>query len=128
VGVELHITRTPQGADSTLAITAAEWLTCVASDDELELDPEQGPYFARWLGKSAHDEPWLDWSGGEISSKWPDTALYLKMLAIARDLDARVSDDDDRTYSSPTDWEFDPNDRRETPKPESRPWWKRVFG
>ena len=128
MGVELHITRTPQGADTTTPITEQEWLAYVESDDELELDPEQGPTFARWLGKSAYEEPWLDWSGGNISSKWPDTALYMKMLAIARDLGARVSDDDDRTYSDYSEWEFDPNERRESPISDSRPWWKRILG
>jgi hypothetical protein len=127
MGVELSITRTPFGAEDQIPISAEEWLALVDSDPELRLWPEQGPYFVRWLGESAYPEPWLDWSNGVVSSKWPDTALYLKMLRIATQLGARVSDDDDTTYESESDWEFDPNAQQPVaPKP--RGFWKRIFG
>jgi hypothetical protein len=127
MGVELHISRTPEGAEERVPISAEAWLTYVTSDPELQLWPEQGPYFVRWLGESAHEDPWLDWFDGEISSKWPDTALYRKMLTIAEALGARVRDDDDTTYALPTDWQFEPNAAK-TRLPTPRPWWKRIFG
>jgi hypothetical protein len=127
MGVELYITRTPQAADEHCAISADEWLAFVAADPELVLWPEQGPYFVRWLGDSAYPEPWLDWSHGEILSKWPDTTLYQKMLGIAQALDARVRDDDDSTYTLANAWQFDPNAPRVLSAKPARPWWKRLF-
>lgn len=124
MGVELHITRTPEGSDSQLDISAEEWLAYVSKDPELEPWPENGPHFARWLGKSAHQEPWLDWAHGEISSKWPDTALYRKMLGIAASLGARVRDDDDTTYTSPDQWDFEPSSASASPSPAGKAWWR----
>ncbi len=125
MGVELHITRAECWAENDGAqITAEEWLAYVASDPELELWPENGPHFVRWLGVSAHEEPWLDWSDGNIQSKWPDTALYRKMLSIASALCAHVQDDDGDFYSSPADWEFDPRVALEVPVATKRPWWR----
>ena len=128
MGVELSITRSPPGLAEIVPISESEWLSYVESDPELRLWPENGPYFVRWLGVSAYEEPWLDWFDGEISSKWPDTALFRKMLQIAERLNARVRDDDDKTYSSPTDWEFDPNAPRPAKASPTLPWWKRLFG
>ena len=45
---------------------------------------------------------------GVISAKWPDTALYRKMLRIAADLGAAVQDDDGARYPDEADWTFDP--------------------
>jgi hypothetical protein len=123
MGVELHITRAPLWCENeTAQITAEEWLAYVSKDPELRPWPENGPYFARWLGASAYEEPWLDWSQGNISTKWPDTALFQKMLSVAAALGAHVQDDDGETYSSPTDWQFDP--RTVPVAPQKRPWWR----
>ena len=134
MGVELHITRSRDwfAEDQADAIPADEWLAYVATDPELELWEENGPYFVRWLGKSAYAEPWLDWADGNISSKWPDTALYRKMLQIASALRASVRDDDGELYSEATDWEFDPEEasaraRENLARQQARPWWKRIF-
>jgi hypothetical protein len=109
MGAELYITRAEFWADNdSKKITAKEWLDYVASDPELKIDPRIGKYFALWSGKSAYDEPWLDWSQGNISTKWPDTALYKKMLKIAKALNAHIQDDDGTRYESPTDWQFEP--------------------
>ena len=78
----------------------------------------------RWLGPSAYEEPWLDWSDGNISSKWPDTALYRKMLSIAAALGARVQGDEGDFLTSPSDWEFDPRAVVESPPVGKRPWWR----
>src|SRR5689334_16430634 len=83
MGVEFHITRAEFWAENNDSpITAEEWLSYVASDSELSLDAANGRYFVRWLGASAYDEPWLDWFQENISTKWPDTALYQKMLRV----------------------------------------------
>ncbi len=110
MGVELYITRAEFWADNEPSpITAEEWLSYVESDPELSLDTSQGEYFARWQGKSAHEDPWLDWFEGNISTKWPDVALYVKMLQVAQALGGRVQDDDGVVYQSPADWQFDPS-------------------
>jgi hypothetical protein len=110
MGVELYITRAEFWADHTgKEIKAKEWLEYVASDPELQLDTQHGKYFVRWMGKSKYDEPWLDWSRGNISTKWPDTALYQKMLKIAKALDAHIQDDDGNLYEKAADWEFEPD-------------------
>ena len=109
MGVELHISRGEFWADNkTSPITLDEWLTYVESDPELVLQATLGEGFVRWLGESAYDEPWLDWFQGNISTKWPDTALYRKMLRIAKALGASVQDDDGTAYLHETDWEFSP--------------------
>jgi hypothetical protein len=109
VGIEFHITRGEFWASNKgKEITAKEWLAYVASDPELKLDPRNGKYFVLWLGRSAYDEPWLDWLQGNISTKWPDTALYKKMLKIAKALKAHVQDDDGTPYEKDTDWTFQP--------------------
>jgi hypothetical protein len=128
MGVELHITRAEHWSENDdQQIGVDEWLAYVASDPELRLWPENGPHFVRWLGKSAYEEPWLEWSQGNIDSKWPDSALYCKMLEIARALGAKVQDDDGTCYSTVGEWQFDPNAPR-VPVPQlSKPWWRRLF-
>jgi hypothetical protein len=111
MGVELHITRAEFWAENEGAeISAEEWLAYVESDPELRLDSRNGKYFVQWLGKSSYNEPWLDWFQGNVSSKWPDTALYRKMLGIATALKARVMDDNGNFYYAPNDWEFEPDE------------------
>jgi len=124
MGVEFHITRAECWADNEHApITAEEWLAYVEADSELKPFPENGPYYALWLGTSAYEEPWLDWSGGDIRTKWPDTALYLKMLDIAKHFGAHVQDDDSTVYTLPSDWQYDPNVKF-VPPVKKKPWWK----
>jgi hypothetical protein len=137
MGVEFHITRAIHWADNEGAsITAEEWLAYVARDPELLARPENGEFFVRWLGQSQYEEPWLAWFQGNIDTKWPDTALYQKMLRIAKALDANVQDDDGTVYRSPADWVFDPTAPRSSsiqsaasPTARTRsPWWKRLLG
>lgn len=109
MGVELRITRAEFWAENEgCEITSDEWLSYVASDPELTLRPRNGKYFALWSGKSSYEEPWLDWFQGNINTKWPDTALYKKMLKVAEALGAQVQDDDGVIYSNATDWSFEP--------------------
>jgi hypothetical protein len=109
MGVELYITRADFWADNDdHQITAEEWLAYVSRDKEFKLDPRNGRHFVLWLGKSEYDEPWLDWYQGNISTKWPDTALYNKMLQVSSALGARIQDDDGTVYSKVGDWVFSP--------------------
>lgn len=111
MGVELHITRAEFWAENEgFEISADEWLAYVAADPELELDPRNGKHFVQWLGKYSYEEPWIDWFQGNLSSKWPVTALYRKMLSIAAVLKAKVMDDEGTVYTAPSDWEFEPNE------------------
>ena len=87
--------------------------------------PENGPHFFRWLGASKYD----DWSQGNVSTKWPDTALFRKMLAIASSLGANVQDDDGTGYTAESPWEYDPTKRIARYKAQHKSsWWKRLLG
>lgn len=99
MGWELHIIRTENWFDSASnPISGEEWLQLVDDDNELSIDRNNGDFFAIWSGQSEHDEPWLDWNDGRISTKHPDEALYCKMLQIADKLNAVVVDEDDHKY------------------------------
>ena len=99
MGYDLHITRRRQWTDTGNDITAAEWLDYVARDAELNLSPEDGPYWAEWSGASELPHPWLDWENGNIYTKNPDAPFVRKMCAIARALHAGVQGDDGEFYS-----------------------------
>lgn len=124
MGVDLHITRAASWCYSEEnPITISEWLSYIEQDNELELADLSGEVI--WRGKSKYTYPWLAWSEGQIYTKYPDSALYRKMLQIASSLDAHIEDDDGKHYLLPTDWEFDPSENtieyREPHKPEK---WK----
>ncbi|MCX8983513.1 hypothetical protein [Citrobacter portucalensis] len=103
MGWELHIVRTECWFDSASdPISREEWLQLVNDDEELTIDNVNGDSYAIWSGQSKHDEPWLDWSDGRISTKHPDEALYCKMLQVAEKLNATVIDDDHK-YLLPSD-------------------------
>lgn len=131
MSIELHITRAEHWAENQdLPISAAEWLAYVERDPELSLQTEGGPCFAVWSGPSRYAQPWLDWFEGNIHTRWPDTALYRKMLRIAADLEAQVQDDDGQRYELESDWTFDPPPATgaEEPTPPVRAWWRRLLG
>lgn len=101
MGYDLHITRAKSRADNSRhCISSEEWLAYVEKDPELTLSLENGPYFAKWNGKSECPDPWLDWSDGDIYTKNPDATLIDKMVAIAHELHATVRGDDGETYVS----------------------------
>jgi hypothetical protein len=113
MGVDLHITRADFWAmNDDAQISEDEWIAYVATDAELRLAPKLGPKMVRWVPQTApgsrYADPWLEWSQGNVSTKWPDTVLYRKMLKIAAALGAHVQDDDGHPYVSETDWEFEP--------------------
>ncbi|EAW3106220.1 hypothetical protein OD218_004575 [Salmonella enterica] len=104
MGWELHIVRAENWYDSASnPINREEWLQLVNDDKELSIDNQNGDSYAIWSGQSEHDEPWLGWHDGRISTKHSDEALYCKMLQIADKLNAIVVDDDDHKYLLPND-------------------------
>ena len=96
MGYNLYITRAEFWAENEGAyISADEWMDIVEKDPSLTLDPENGAYDTTWEGK---EEYWLDWSGGNIYSKYPDAKLTAKMCEIAEALGARVMGEDGEIY------------------------------
>jgi hypothetical protein len=98
MGYDFHITRRNDWSATGKDITVAEWLAYVDGDPELSLWAENGPYMARWSGKSESSDPWLDWFKGNVYTKNPDVALIDKMIHIAYALDAKVQGDEGETY------------------------------
>src|SRR4051794_27744398 len=99
MGVHLYITRAEFWANNESArIEADEWLRVVAADAELTLEPENGPHFAAWHSAAAVRPGWVDWSEGNLYSKYPDDALIAKMGRIAAALDARLQHEDGDPY------------------------------
>jgi hypothetical protein len=99
MGYDIHITQPKSWSENRAKqISPQDWLAWIENDHELTLSPESGPYFARWSGRSAHPDPWLDWSRGNIYTKNPDEALIDKMVAIARALRVEVQGDDGEIY------------------------------
>jgi hypothetical protein len=116
MGYDLHITRRQHWGGEGPEITAEEWLSYVAADTELSLEPQAGPYAAVWTGPSELRSPWLDWEAGEIFTKNPDAALMNKMEAVANALGARVQGDDGEVY------------RHGKPELEApRPIWRAIY-
>ena len=103
MGYELFVTRRQEVFDAGSEIPVAEWLSLVESDPELELVPEMGPYFARFLGACRYGDGngWFDWSGGNVFTKNPDEALLSKLLAISESLGGRVAGEENETYTEP---------------------------
>lgn len=107
MGVEFHITRAECWIDSEKnPIDSDEWLAFVKQDLELEINGENNGFNVIWIGNSIYNTPWLEWDNGRIYTKCPDTALYIKMLEIAKKLNAKVMDDDDNLYERPESWVF----------------------
>jgi len=122
MGWEVHMTRADHWPDSDQRpITADEWLTAVAADPELRIDPTNGPYFAVWFGPCSYpDGGWFDWADGCVSTKHPDRAILGKLLQLAAKLGAVVQGDDGELYSRPED--LPPDERFSAAR--DRPWWR----
>src|ERR1041384_11323 len=98
MGYDLHITRRKRWSGTGEDITAEEWLAYIFRNPELRLEPKNGPYFAILSAPSGQKTSWLDWSHGQIYSKYPGPALIDKMVAIAREFGATVQGDDGEIY------------------------------
>ncbi len=101
MGYGLHITRKKDWADPNgPQISSDEWLAYIATDPQLQLDPNFRGHAVRLLVESEHMEPLLEWFHGDIYTKNPDEPIVKKMLEIAKALRARVQGDDGEFYSS----------------------------
>jgi len=109
MGYDLHITRRELWANQGNDITAHEWLALVKNEPDLKLEPQNGPYFVLWGGKSTLKSPWLDWTRGQIYTKNPDDALIDKMVSVAQKLGAVVQGDEGEIYRSAEDAHFQNN-------------------
>jgi hypothetical protein len=104
MGYNLHITRKKNYYDEEGDwISQEEWVAYINSDPELNIVPENGPYFAQWNGKSEYPDPWFDWFDGCIETKSPDKPIIEKMISIAKYFNAKVQGDDLEIYISPTE-------------------------
>ncbi|HHQ4053701.1 TPA: hypothetical protein ACSP0P_004571 [Citrobacter freundii] len=127
MGWELHIVRTEYWFDSASdPISREEWLQLVNDDEELIIDNVNGDSYAIWSRQSEHDEPWLSWYDGRISTKNPDEALYCKMLQVAEKLNAIVVDDDDHKYLLPSDL-MNPSWAKSSPTDRKQSLWGRLI-
>lgn len=101
MGYELFATRREDVLEHGSEIAVEEWLSLVESDPELELVPDMGPYFARFLGPCKYGEGngWFDWSDGNVFTKYPDEVLLSKLLQISRNLGGRVAGEENETYT-----------------------------
>lgn len=104
MGYELRITRRDfYNDDHGPEISSKEWLAVVDNDEELHLDAENGPYFAKFIGdcRYGRGKGWFDWANGCIFTKNPDEAILAKMLKLAEALNAKVQGDDGEIYVKP---------------------------
>lgn len=112
MGVEFHITRADYWAENDdNIISSDEWLEIINNDSELSLYTKHGDFHAVWNGEGAEEGDWLEWSAGNIETKWPSTALYRKMLQISEKLKAKVMDDEGTLYETLDAWQYDPKSK-----------------
>lgn len=129
MGVEFHITRAEYWAENDDdQISSDEWLDIINNDPELSLSQISGEFHTIWNGEGSDGEDWLEWSEGNISTKWPPTPLYRKMLQISQKLNAKVMDDDGTIYETPDAWQYDPKSRVYTNSAASRNGRKEAAG
>ena len=102
MGYDLHITRADQWSENEgQEISHEEWLKYVGSDPELKSDPQNPDNdFFVWTGDPEYQEHLLQWSSGNISSKYPVKPLVDKMIQIAGRLNAKVQGDDGEIYEN----------------------------
>jgi hypothetical protein len=127
----MHITRKKNwSSEDGPDISVEEWLKYVEEDAELTLRHDfNGDYHAIWNGPSADPEPWIDWSDGELYSKYPDDPLVDKMVEIAAKLNARVMGDDGEVYTGGGAKNFTPPAAPPTSAPpQPKSWLHRFIG
>ncbi|MBC7526379.1 MAG: hypothetical protein H7308_02410 [Chthonomonadaceae bacterium] len=95
MGYDLRVTRCTLEVDEE--ITREEWLEVVDNDPELTIDESNGPYFAVWSGPGKYP-CWIDYSSGDLWSKYPTDEFIEKMVQIAKLLGGRVQGDDGEIY------------------------------
>ena len=99
MGYDFHITRAehwPENAGHE--ISESEWHDVGVNDRDLRFAGYNGEHFAIWDAHPNHDEAWLDWDNGNVTTKNPDEPLLRKMTEIAERLNAKVQGDDGELY------------------------------
>jgi hypothetical protein len=100
MGYDLRITRAIDWtANRGVEISTPEWMAVVAADPELSVDPDNGPFAAKF-GTNG----WFDWFEGNVFTTDPDHATVKKMLGIAHQLSATVQGDNGEFYDSANQW------------------------
>lgn len=79
-------------------ITAAEWKRLVEADRELIPDPHQRPALVSWRGSEIYPQIEFLWSEGRITAQNPDKTSVIKLLDIARRLDATLRGQDNEEW------------------------------
>ncbi len=100
MGYDLRITRAIDWrANLGHEIGSREWMTLVAGDAELTVDPKNGPFAVRY-----RDGAWFDWFEGNVFTTDPDRPTVAKMLLLAHQLDAIVLGDEGEVYENAQQW------------------------
>jgi hypothetical protein len=105
VSYQVYITRAEFWAENEGSeISAGEWLELLRKDAEISQDEANGPYFGVLGGSQERAESWLDWSGGNLYTSYPNRPMQKKMLQIAGELGAVIQGDDGEIYASAEDF------------------------
>jgi len=103
MGYDLHITRRKEWIEKGDDITFEEFVRQVQGDVEFRYPGENGDDYADWHSSKSGYESWLGWSDGQIHTKNPEPEFIDKMIAVARELHAKVQGDDGEVYLSATE-------------------------
>jgi len=125
MGYDLHITRKQDWCDEEGPIISLEdWLKYVATDIEIERDPNNGRHDFLYVKHSGESQP-LWWARGEVFTKNPDKETVKKLIGISHALCARVLGDDGESYS---DWTTFPSPDAPPERAKSKGFFNRLLG
>jgi hypothetical protein len=135
MGYDFHITRRKLWFDKDDDIAFEEFVRHVRSDAEFRYPGENGDEYADWRSPKSGYESWLCWSDGQIRTKNPEPEFIDKMVAVARELRAKVQGDDGEVYLSATEIQKEeaepaapaPARQRATPAFFKWPLWKQLI-
>ncbi|WP_156374671.1 hypothetical protein [Pseudorhodoferax sp. Leaf274] len=100
MGYDIHLTRREHWFDENEPeISLQQWLEYVATDSEIQPDPEN-PDPENFV-VTLDGVVWpLWWDRGEVTTKNPHERVIIKLVKVAQVLKARVLGDDDEIYGS----------------------------
>jgi hypothetical protein len=131
MGYDLHVTRADTWLDSEATpITFDEWQAYFVTDPSLRSGGEESPECVLWADHPREPFP-IWWYEGEVRCKNPDEATVAKLVAIARQLGARVLGDDGEEYSigpaGAVQHRQPPPPRDATQRKRRNSWWERLI-
>jgi hypothetical protein len=135
MGYDLHITRRKLWLDESNDIAFDEFVRHVRGDVEFTYPGQNGDDYADWRSPKSGYESWLCWSDGQIHTKNPEPEFIDKLVAVARDLRAKVQGDDGEVYLSATEIQKEDGQRPAPATPAAPavpafsrwPLWKRML-